>query len=129
MHRDLKSPNVLLSEEGVAKIADVGMVRSQVKDLVTAQPVMTPLWAAPEVVRHERASIKVGLQRAVGAVAVFSDSGLSGRPVSWSSGSKMQAALSSSPYTPPPNTHPHTPPPHIPPSPTPTPPHTHRNTG
>jgi serine/threonine protein kinase len=58
MHRDLKSPNVLLSEEGVAKIADVGMVRSQVKDLVTAQPVMTPLWAAPEVVRHERASIK-----------------------------------------------------------------------
>jgi serine/threonine-protein kinase CTR1 len=49
LHRDLKSPNVLLSEEGVAKIADVGMVRSQVKDLVTAQPVMTPLWAAPEV--------------------------------------------------------------------------------
>ena len=50
MHRDLKSPNVLLSEEGVAKIADVGMVRAQVKDLVTAQPVMTPLWAAPEVI-------------------------------------------------------------------------------
>lgn len=49
MHRDLKSPNVLLSEEGVAKIADVGMVRAQVKDLVTAQPIMTPLWAAPEV--------------------------------------------------------------------------------
>lgn len=53
MHRDLKSPNVLLSEEGVAKIADVGMVRSQVKDLVTAQPVMTPLWAAPEVGWHQ----------------------------------------------------------------------------
>ena len=51
MHRDLKSPNVLLSEEGVAKIADVGMVRAQVQDLVTAQPVMTPLWAAPEVSR------------------------------------------------------------------------------
>jgi serine/threonine protein kinase len=29
MHRDLKSPNVLLSEEGVAKIADVGMVRAR----------------------------------------------------------------------------------------------------
>eukprot|EP00891_Asterochloris_glomerata_P003410 jgi/Astpho2/3410/e_gw1.00054.45.1_t len=61
MHRDLKSPNVLLSEEGVAKIADVGMVRSQVKELVTAQPVMTPLWAAPEVIRHERASIKADI--------------------------------------------------------------------
>ncbi|KAK9786899.1 hypothetical protein WJX73_000622 [Symbiochloris irregularis] len=61
MHRDLKSPNVLLSEEGVAKIADVGMVRAQVHDLVTAQPVMTPLWAAPEVVRHERASIKADI--------------------------------------------------------------------
>ncbi len=49
MHRDLKSPNVLLSEEGVAKIADVGMVRPQLQELVTAQPIMTPLWAAPEV--------------------------------------------------------------------------------
>lgn len=49
MHRDLKSPNVLLSEEGVAKIADVGMSRAQVSDLVSAQPIMTPLWAAPEV--------------------------------------------------------------------------------
>ena len=27
------------------------MVRAQVQDLVTAQPVMTPLWAAPEVWR------------------------------------------------------------------------------
>lgn len=49
MHRDLKSPNVLLSEEGNAKIADVGMVRTQDRDLVTAQCIMTPLWAAPEV--------------------------------------------------------------------------------
>lgn len=61
MHRDLKSPNVLLSEEGVAKIADVGMVRPQVQELVTAQPIMTPLWAAPEVVRHERASVKADM--------------------------------------------------------------------
>lgn len=49
MHRDLKSPNVLLSEEGNAKIADVGMVRTQDRALVTAQCIMTPLWAAPEV--------------------------------------------------------------------------------
>ena len=26
-HRDLKSPNVLLTREGAAKIADVGMMR------------------------------------------------------------------------------------------------------
>lgn len=37
------------------------MVRAQVQELVTAQPVMTPLWAAPEVVRHERASIKADI--------------------------------------------------------------------
>ena len=42
MHRDLKSPNVLLSEEGVAKIADVGMVRSQVKELVTGERLQRP---------------------------------------------------------------------------------------
>jgi serine/threonine protein kinase len=58
-----QSPNVLLSEEGVAKIADVGMVRTQVEKLVTAQPVMTPLWAAPEVIRHERASVKADIWR------------------------------------------------------------------
>lgn len=58
MHRDLKSPNVLLSEEGNAKIADVGMVRAQDKDRVTAQRIMTPLWAAPEVMRREKTSIK-----------------------------------------------------------------------
>lgn len=48
------------AEEGVAKIGDVGMVRPQVSDLVTAQPLMTPLWAAPEVLRRERAGVKVG---------------------------------------------------------------------
>ncbi|KAK9863425.1 hypothetical protein WJX84_000788 [Apatococcus fuscideae] len=63
MHRDLKSPNVLLSEEGVAKIADVAMVRTQAgqEHLISAQPIMTPLWAAPEVVRHERAGIKADM--------------------------------------------------------------------
>eukprot|EP00210_Caulerpa_lentillifera_P007764 g7409.t1 len=58
MHRDLKSPNVLLSEEGNAKIADVGMVRTQDRELVTAQCIMTPLWAAPEVMRKQKTSTK-----------------------------------------------------------------------
>lgn len=47
------------AEEGVAKICDVGMLRPQVAELITAQPVMTPLWAAPEVIRREKASVKV----------------------------------------------------------------------
>ncbi|KAL4424682.1 hypothetical protein ABPG77_004489 [Micractinium sp. CCAP 211/92] len=60
-HRDLKSPNVLLSEEGTAKIADVGMLRRQASELITAQPVMTPLWSAPEVLRRERAGVKADI--------------------------------------------------------------------
>jgi serine/threonine protein kinase len=68
MHRDLKSPNVLLSEEGVAKIADVGMVRSATTNggLVTAQPIMTPLWAAPEVRRMEGGRGKGGREAGEG---------------------------------------------------------------
>lgn len=56
--QDLKSPNVLLTEEGVAKIADVGMLRTQERDLVTAQATMTPLWSAPEVIARQPASVK-----------------------------------------------------------------------
>ncbi len=62
MHRDLKSPNVLLSEEGVAKIADVAMVRTQAgqEHLISAQPIMTPLWAAPEVLILLRPLVQIG---------------------------------------------------------------------
>ncbi|KAL6772273.1 hypothetical protein ACKKBG_A29590 [Auxenochlorella protothecoides x Auxenochlorella symbiontica] len=61
LHRDLKSPNILLTGEGVAKIADVGMSRRMVSDLATAQPIMTPLWSAPEVLRRERVSAKADM--------------------------------------------------------------------
>ena len=43
----------------MAKIADVGMSRRMLSDLATAQAIMTPLWSAPEVLRRERASVKV----------------------------------------------------------------------
>ncbi|KAK9805390.1 hypothetical protein WJX73_010301 [Symbiochloris irregularis] len=61
LHRDLKSPNVLLTKEGSAKIADVGMMRSQVSQSTTAQVAWTPLWAAPEVFRQERATVKADI--------------------------------------------------------------------
>ncbi|KAK2075706.1 hypothetical protein QBZ16_001815 [Prototheca wickerhamii] len=61
LHRDLKSPNILLTGEGVAKIADVGMSRRMLSDLATAQAIMTPLWSAPEVLRRERASVKADI--------------------------------------------------------------------
>ena len=61
MHRNLKSPNVLLSEEGVAKIANVGIIKRQNKELMTARRVKMPLWASPELTRHEQASIKADI--------------------------------------------------------------------
>lgn len=36
IHRDIKSPNILLTREGVAKIGDVGMMHMQ----VSLQPLM-----------------------------------------------------------------------------------------
>ena len=53
------SRHCLPAGEGVAKIADVGMSRRMLSDLATAQAIMTPLWSAPEVLRRERASVKV----------------------------------------------------------------------
>lgn len=49
----------LPAEEGLAKICDVGMVRHQLSDLMTPQPMMTPLWAAPEVMKREKSNVKV----------------------------------------------------------------------
>ena len=44
--------------DGRAKIADMGMSRSQANSaLVTAQAIMTPIWSAPEVVNKERTSL------------------------------------------------------------------------
>ena len=54
IHRDLKSPNLLISaDRGGVKLADFG--ESRAEDLeYTMTTVGSPLWMAPEVLRRER---------------------------------------------------------------------------
>ena len=60
VHRDIKSPNVLLME-GIAKIADVGIARTKAASDMTAQRGFTIAWAAPEVVYRKRATEKIDI--------------------------------------------------------------------
>jgi len=60
VHLDLKSPNVLLTPERRAKIADVGLARLMPNDYLTAQAVVgTFVWSAPEVLMGGKCSTKV----------------------------------------------------------------------
>lgn len=60
VHRDVKSPNVLLMD-GIAKIADVGIARTKAASDMTAQRGFTIAWAAPEVVYRKRATEKIDI--------------------------------------------------------------------
>ena len=53
IHRDLKSPNVLLTAVNTAKVCDFGLARplSEAKTWTTVGG--TPCWAAPELLFHE----------------------------------------------------------------------------
>eukprot|EP01094_Clydonella_sp_ATCC50884_P025548 TRINITY_DN6757_c0_g1_i1.p1 TRINITY_DN6757_c0_g1~~TRINITY_DN6757_c0_g1_i1.p1 ORF type:complete len:645 (+),score=137.06 TRINITY_DN6757_c0_g1_i1:276-2210(+) len=51
IHRDLKSQNLLLTEDWNVKVADFGLARVQVQNTMTATG--TPQWSAPEVIRRE----------------------------------------------------------------------------
>jgi serine/threonine protein kinase len=58
VHRDLKSKNVLLSEQGDAKLIDFGVSRDlEVSGMMTAG-VGTPYWTAPEIINGTKYSEK-----------------------------------------------------------------------
>eukprot|EP01130_Rhizamoeba_saxonica_P011698 TRINITY_DN486_c1_g2_i1.p1 TRINITY_DN486_c1_g2~~TRINITY_DN486_c1_g2_i1.p1 ORF type:complete len:697 (-),score=121.04 TRINITY_DN486_c1_g2_i1:40-2130(-) len=52
IHRDIKSMNILMNSNGMAKLADLGCSRTVKSELMTVG-VGSPLWMAPEVLRSQ----------------------------------------------------------------------------
>mmetsp|Transcript_18116 Transcript_18116/g.54546 ORF Transcript_18116/g.54546 Transcript_18116/m.54546 type:complete len:1319 (+) Transcript_18116:310-4266(+) len=63
VHMDLKSPNILLSRHGVAKLADVGLAKViRDRNYITQVSVIgTFAWAAPEVLTNEKCTEKADI--------------------------------------------------------------------
>ncbi|CAI5716314.1 unnamed protein product [Hyaloperonospora brassicae] len=61
LHRDLKSLNILLTDDLQAKLSDFGLSRETSFDGTMTSCVGTPLWTAPEVLRGERYSEKADI--------------------------------------------------------------------
>ncbi|GAB4815748.1 hypothetical protein N2152v2_002794 [Parachlorella kessleri] len=60
VHFDLKSPNILLSRDGTAKVGDVGMAKVLAMDYVSGV-VSTLAWAAPEILWGQRCTAKADI--------------------------------------------------------------------
>lgn len=63
VHFDLKSANILLSRNGTAKLADVGMARAMNKSYLSmvSSGLGTFAWSAPEVLNGKRCSVKADI--------------------------------------------------------------------
>ncbi|KAF5399393.1 hypothetical protein PHET_07566 [Paragonimus heterotremus] len=59
VHRDLKSPNILVGENHILKISDFGASREWTESSVKMSFAGTVAWMAPEVIRNEPCSLKV----------------------------------------------------------------------
>lgn len=53
IHRDLKSANLLMDENGIVKVSDFGVARVQNKTGVMTAETGTYRWMAPEVIEHK----------------------------------------------------------------------------
>lgn len=59
IHRDLKSPNVLIGQDDVLQISDFGVSRTRHEQSTKMSFAGTVAWMAPEVIKNEKCSEKV----------------------------------------------------------------------
>jgi serine/threonine protein kinase len=64
VHRDLKSPNLLVDKNWVVKVCDFGLSRMKVSTYLSSKSTAgTAEWMAPEVLRNEPADEKYGFSK------------------------------------------------------------------
>ena len=62
LHRDLKSDNILLGDQGEVKLADFGFAIQLTKERMNRKSVVgTPAWMAPELIKKQEYDSKVDI--------------------------------------------------------------------